>query len=152
MPVTAGLSLGVALHMMWVDGEESALVVLIGSSDQPQGDLQVLGLGHCVLFKQFVDGLIGGQERQPVSQFESFLAQTAGFTHSSNAQRRFMNELKGQPWSDGLGFFPGPNLEQVPRPKAEMFGNQEPYPRQRSRHLVGEQLAYTSLQADRVAR
>jgi hypothetical protein len=60
---------------MGIDRQKFADVIPRGPADASQGDLQSLGVGHCVDTEQLVDGEIAGDEGEPVGQLESSLAQ-----------------------------------------------------------------------------
>jgi hypothetical protein len=54
-----------------------------------------LGLLDGVSVEQVVDGLIGGDEGQAISQFEALLTQSAAPAEARHAQGRLVDQLQG---------------------------------------------------------
>jgi hypothetical protein len=57
------------------------------------------------------------------------------------AQRRFVNQLQGQPRPDGSARLPSPATEKIPGSQAQVLGNEEPDADQVATDAVGQRLA-----------
>lgn len=90
------------------------------------------------------------QAENGVSQRESFLAEGAPGAQVARAERRFVDQLQGQPGLDGLRAAAGPGAEQVPSAQAQMVGEKQPDTDQVAGDFVGQQLADLTFQALRI--
>jgi len=150
--VPACLPLGVAFHMVGVDNEQMSRVMSAGPSYLSESALQVLSLGNGVRVEEFMNGLVGGDKRQPVGHLEAFLAQAAALAHARRTQGGLIDELQRQARFERFARSCRKALQQVPRAQAQVFGNQKPNAHQGSRNLVRKQLADTALDTGRAAR
>ena len=76
--------------------------------------------------KQVVNRRVAGDERQPVGQLKSPLAEASLITQAGAAQCRLMDQLQRQSRFDPLSRLPAPTAEQIPSSQPQVFGNQEP--------------------------
>jgi hypothetical protein len=150
--LSAHLAFAPRAHAMRINGQEVALIMTAGTADFSQGDLKGLGLGDGVPFEHLMDGLIGGDKRQAVGQFEALLAERAIAPDAGRAQGRLVDQLKGQARIEVRSGPAGPGLKQVPRAQAQVFGRQKPETDLCAGDLVGQQLADTAFEASVIAR
>jgi len=150
--LAAHLAFAPRAHAMRVNGQEVALIMTAGTADFSQGDLKGLGLGDGVPFEHLMDGLIGGDKRQAVGQFEALLAERAIAPDAGSAQSRLVDQLEGQARIEMRAGPAGPGLKQVPRAQAQMLGRQKPEADLGAGDLVGQQLANAAFEASVIAR
>ena len=122
--VAAHLAFAVAADAVGVDGEKLATEIARGAAQFSQSDLQALGIKHSARRQQLVDCLITADKGQAVGELKALLGQAALVTDSIGAERRLVNELKGQ---TGLGVFAiacAPSAQEIPCPQTQVLGHQ----------------------------
>lgn len=152
VPMAAGLALGMAAHMVGIDSQQTPVIMSAGPPQLPQSYLQGLGLFDRVGIEQLVYRVVARDKRQSIGQFKTLLAQRAARPDAAYAEGGLMNQLEGQPRFDPRTGKAAPSLEQIPCSQAQMFGRQQPDSHHGPRDLVGQQLAYASLDAGGVRR
>ena len=150
MAVESHVPLGKALDAVGIDSQALAAKVTGGATDLAECHLQVHAVSDRASRQQFMDGHVTREKRQTVGHLEDSLVQSAAVPQSGSAQRRFLNELKGEAWSHLFRALSGPTADQVPHPQAEQLGDEQPDARQVSHDLVGEELSYAVLNAARI--
>ena len=114
--VAAHVALAEAADAMGIDGQDPALKIARGAAHLAQSDLQALAVDDGSSPEKFVDGHVGGKERQAVGQLEDVLVQAAAEPQAGDAERRLVDELQSQPRLDAFGAFLGPAAHQIPGP------------------------------------
>jgi len=138
-------------HAVRVNGQQAGAKVTAGAAEFPQADLKGLGLGDGVSVEHLMDGLIRGDKRQAVGQFEALLAERAIAPDAGRAQGGLVNQLQRQAWGEVRPGLAAPGLKQVPRAQAQMLGRQKPETDLCARDLVGQQLADPAFEAALIA-
>ena len=144
--------MAVASEAMGVNRQEAAHEVAAGPAHEAEPSLEVLGLGDRVGLEEVVDGLVAGDERKAVDEFEALLGEAPGLADPGHAEGGLVDQLEGQAAFDAAGGLPGPLAEEVPGPQAEVLGDQEPEAQEIARHLVGQELADAPSEGRRVGR
>ena len=109
--------------------------------------MQLLGLLDGVTGQEFMDGQVGGDERQAVGQFKTFLRKGALLAVRAQAHGGFINQVHSQTRLDSLRRAAGPGAHEVPSAQAQVFGKQKPNADLIAGNFVGQSLADLSLQA-----
>ena len=148
--MAAHLALGAALDAMGVQHQQLSAEMAAGPAQFAQGELQALRSGDGAGIEQLMNGLVTGDEGQPVGHFKAFLAEGASAAQIAVTQGRFVDDLQGQSWCQFLRAGLGPAAEQVPGSQAQVFGHQQPDADLVAGDLVGQQLPDLPLQALRV--
>ena len=151
LTVAAHATLAIAAYAMRIDGQNPALKIARSAAHLAQGQLEAFAVDHGSSTEKFVDGHIGGKERQAVGQLEDVLVQAAAEAQAGDTEGRLVDELESQPRFDSFGFFPSPAADQVPGPQPEQFWGEQPQPGQVTHDLVGKELSNSMFDAEWVA-
>lgn len=93
VPVAAGLALGVAAHLVRVDGEHASRIMPARSSYLSERSRQVLRIRDRVRAEQFINGVVRGDKRQSVGQLEAFWAQATTLADAGSTQGGLIDQL-----------------------------------------------------------
>ena len=150
LAVGSHVPLAEAAHAMGIDGQQPAPEMARGAAQLAECHLKTQAVGDGTSREKLVDGHVAGEKRQAVGQLEDPLVQGAAMPQPGAAQRRLVNQLQRQAWSDALRSLSGPTAHQVPGPQTQQLGDQQPDAGQVSHDLVGEKLSHPVLDAPRI--
>ncbi len=91
--VPTHLALAVADHPVGVQRQEGPSEMSSRAAQFAQGNLQLLSLLDGMTGQEVVDGRVGGNERQAVGQFETFLGEGAPLAVGAQTHGGFINQV-----------------------------------------------------------
>jgi len=116
-----------------------------------QADLELESLVDGVGFEQVVEGGVGREPRQAISQLETLMAEGAFGAQGGAAQSGLMDEVqaqaRGQEW---VGRISGPGAQEVPGAQAQVLSQEEPNAHEEAADLIGQELPDAAFDADGV--
>lgn len=154
--VAAGAALnhvafGVADQAVRVQDKELAGEVAAGAAQLAQGDLELEKLVDGVRLEQVVEGAVGRQPRQAISQLEALVAEGTIGAQGWATERRLMDHVQAHArGQERIGPFSQRGPQEVPGAQAQVLGQQEPNAQQQPADLIGQELADAALDAQSV--